>query len=329
LIKNARIVSVGGPTETTLWNIWYPVEAVNPIWKSIPYGKPIANTQYFVLNQALEDCPTWVPGELCCTGVGIAKGYWHNEEKTYSSFITHPRTGDRLYRTGDLGRYLPDGNLEFLGRTDFQIKLRGFRIEPGEIESALMHHPVVRTAIVKAFGSAEQQNQERLVAYILPGQKQTSTDQLSDELRRYVSSKLPAYMVPSTFVVLEALPLSSNGKVDRKALLEPEYPVEAASQSTFTIQTGVARQIVEIVKSILKTDDLHFQANLLTLGATSVELVQITNQLEQTFQHRLKISELMFLSSVADIIAYYEKYLTSSNQEDDITFDEDFEEGEL
>ncbi len=129
----AQLVSVGGPTETTLWNIWYPVERVEPDWASIPYGHPIANTRYYVLDEALRERPDWVPGEMYCAGVGVARGYWGDAEQTRARFLTHPATGERLYRTGDLGRFRPDGNLEFLGRVDNQIKLRGHRIEPGEI----------------------------------------------------------------------------------------------------------------------------------------------------------------------------------------------------
>jgi amino acid adenylation domain-containing protein len=168
IVKECRVVSVGGPTETTLWNIWYPVETVDPSWKSIPYGSPIANTRYYILNERLEDCPVWVAGEMCCAGVGLTKGYWRNEEKTRASFLTHPVTGDRLYRTGDLGRFLPDGNIEFLGREDFRLKIRGFRIEAGEIEAALNEHPAVKASIVTAFG--ENHSQKRLVAYIVPQQ---------------------------------------------------------------------------------------------------------------------------------------------------------------
>jgi amino acid adenylation domain-containing protein len=171
LVEGAQVVSVGGPTETTLWNIWYLIEAVDPDWKSIPYGRPIANTRYHVLNEALEDCPTWVPGQLCCAGIGLAKGYWRDEEKTRASFITHPRTGERLYQTGDLGRYLPDGNIEFLGREDSQVKIRGQRIELGEIEAALAQQPAVRAAVVAAVG--EEQGRKRLVAYVVPERELT------------------------------------------------------------------------------------------------------------------------------------------------------------
>ncbi|MBO1049480.1 MAG: amino acid adenylation domain-containing protein [Dolichospermum sp. DEX182a] len=174
LVEGVQIVSVGGPTETTLWNIWYPITSVDPTWKSIPYGRPIANTRYYVLNEVLEHCPVWVTGELYCAGIGLAKGYWNDQQKTLEKFINHPRTGERLYRTGDLGRYLPDGNIEFLGRVDFQLKIRGYRIEPKEVEAALTQHPAIEAAVVTAVG---EQHSKRLVAYIVPSQQLISTNQ--------------------------------------------------------------------------------------------------------------------------------------------------------
>lgn len=166
LVPNIQILSIGGPTETTIWNIGYLIEKVDPNRKSIPYGQPMANAKYYIFNELLEDCPVWVPGQMYCSGVQLAKGYWQDEEKTNANFITHPRTGERIYRTGDLGRYLPDGNIEFLGRVDFQLKLRGQRIEAGEIEATLTQHPKVKAAIVTVVG--QQPNQQRLVAYIVP-----------------------------------------------------------------------------------------------------------------------------------------------------------------
>jgi amino acid adenylation domain-containing protein len=174
-VPEIQILSIGGPTETTIWNIGYLIEKVDPKWKSIPYGQPMANAKYYILNEALEDCPVWVPGEMYCAGVQLGKGYWRDGEKTSAKFITHPRTGERLYRTGDLGRYLPDGNIEFLGRVDFQIKIRGYRIEAGEIEAALTQHPAVRSAIVTAVG--EEHHKQRLVAYIVPDESLAPTEE--------------------------------------------------------------------------------------------------------------------------------------------------------
>jgi amino acid adenylation domain-containing protein len=168
-----EIVSLGGATEASIWSILYPIEQVDPAWTSIPYGRPMVNQSFHVLNDALAPCPVWVPGQLYIGGISLAKGYWRDEEKTRASFITHPNTGERLYRTGDLGRYLPDGNIEFLGREDFQVKIRGHRIELGEIEAALLQHPRVHTAVVTAAG--ELRGNKRLIAYVVPEQELEST----------------------------------------------------------------------------------------------------------------------------------------------------------
>jgi pyochelin synthetase len=171
-VQEVELVSLGGATEASIWSILYPIQQVDPSWKSIPYGYPMANQQFYILNDKLEPVPVWVPGQLYIGGVGLAQGYWRNEEKTANSFITHPVTGDRLYRTGDLGRYLPDGNIEFLGREDSQVKIRGYRIELGEIETALKQHPDVKDGAIAAVG--EKQGNKQLVAYLVP-QEETTT----------------------------------------------------------------------------------------------------------------------------------------------------------
>ncbi len=163
---DVQLMSLGGPTETSIWSIYYPIEQVYPTWKSIPYGKPMTNQTFEVLNGQLEACPVWVPGDLYIGGRGLALGYWRDEEKTQASFITHPRTGERLYKSGDLGRYLPDGNIEILGREDFQVKMWGYRIELGEIEANLANHPGVNAALVAAVG--DPKGDKQLVAYVVP-----------------------------------------------------------------------------------------------------------------------------------------------------------------
>jgi amino acid adenylation domain-containing protein len=165
LHPGVEVVSVGGPTETTLWNICHPVGEIDPAWTSIPYGNPIANNRYHVLDEDLEERPTWVAGELVCGGVGLARGYWRDEARTRERFIVHPVTGERLYRTGDLGRRLPDATIEFLGRGDFQVKLQGRRIELGEIEATLARHPAVRAAAAVAIDGP---GARQLVAYVVP-----------------------------------------------------------------------------------------------------------------------------------------------------------------
>jgi amino acid adenylation domain-containing protein len=165
LWTNLQLVSLGGATEASIWSICYPIETVDSNWLSIPYGKPLKNQQFYVLNDLMSPCPVWVSGQLYIGGIGLALGYWRSEEKTATSFITHPDTGERLYKTGDLGRYLPDGNIEFLGREDFQVKINGYRVELGEVETALQQHPAIKDVVVMAVG--ESQNKQQLVAYVV------------------------------------------------------------------------------------------------------------------------------------------------------------------
>ncbi|MEL7039186.1 MAG: amino acid adenylation domain-containing protein [Cyanobacteria bacterium J06592_8] len=184
LNKNTEVMSLGGATEASIWSILYPIETVNPSWKSIPYGRPMANQRFYVFNEVLEPCPVWVTGQLYIGGIALAMGYWRNIEKTNQSFIIHPKTQERLYKTGDLGRYLPDGNIEFLGREDFQVKVNGYRIELGEIESTLKQHSAIQEAIVTAIG--ETGNNQQLVAYILPkeSQKLSGVNQIEFKLQQ-------------------------------------------------------------------------------------------------------------------------------------------------
>lgn len=189
IAPEAKIISLGGATEASIWSIYYPIEEIDPVWTSIPYGRPLQNQHFYVLNPHLEPCPLWVTGQLYIGGVGLAEGYWKDAEKTAASFIVHPETGERLYRTGDLGRYLPDGKIEFLGREDFQLKIRGYRIEAGEVESAIAQHPRVRQAIVTSVG--DRQSKEQLVAYIVsdttlsqPNLETTTSNLVLDPLDR-------------------------------------------------------------------------------------------------------------------------------------------------
>ncbi|MEL4895256.1 amino acid adenylation domain-containing protein [Crocosphaera sp. Alani8] len=163
-----EVIGLGGATEASIWSIFYPIDGVDPSWKSIPYGKPLTNQQFYALDDSLTLCPLWVTGQLYIGGKGLAEGYWQNKEKTYASFIIHPQTQERLYKTGDLGRYLPDGNIEFLGREDYQVKIRGYRIELGEIETALQQHQAIKEAVVNPVGDSAEKQQ--LVAYLVPNQ---------------------------------------------------------------------------------------------------------------------------------------------------------------
>jgi amino acid adenylation domain-containing protein len=297
-VEGVEVIAMGGPTETTVWDICDPVGRVDPAWPSIPYGRPMANARYHVLDDRLRPRPVWVPGELCIGGAGLARGYWRDEELTRERFVRHPETGERLYRSGDLGRWLPEGNLEFLGRRDLQVKIQGQRIELGEIEAALARHPAVRAAVAAAVG--EPRGSRRLVAWVV-GTDGPPPDE--SELRRFLADSLPAALVPSAFVALDALPMTRNGKVDRRALPEP-LPAPAPEAGTAGGGALVER-LQRIVAGVLGVERVAPETELFSLGATSIEIVKIANLLERELGTRPKINELVQLSSVAAIAGYY------------------------
>ncbi|MGD1807093.1 amino acid adenylation domain-containing protein [Dapis sp. BLCC M126] len=313
LVKEIEILSIGGPTETTIWNIGYLIKEVDPNWKSIPYGQPMVNSKYYILSENLEDCPMWVPGQMYCAGVQVAKGYWHNEEKTNASFITHPRTGERIYGTGDLGRYLPDGNIEFVGRADFQIKIRGHRVETGEIEAALTKHSEVKSAIVKAFGKDDKQ---RLVAYLIPSQKPEPT---IAEISQFLQDKLPEYMIPSAYIFLDKFPLSANGKIDRRSLPQPEGNFSIIEVNYVAPKTKIEQTIVEIWQEVLELEKVGVNDNFFDLGGNSLQVTKIYNQLREALPNEFQNISLV------DVF----KYPTISKLSEQLSHDSDINIQEL
>lgn len=214
---SAKVVSLGGATEATIWSNYYLINCVNPRWKSIPYGKPIQNSQYYIVDNYLNLCPIGVPGDLYIGGDCVTLGYINDQVLTDEKFIQNPfvqEHKDIIYRTGDIAKWCRDGNIELIGRKDFQVKIKGYRIELGEIENLLRKHSLVKDAIV----IARDDNGEikYLCAYIV------SEEEIKEsEIRLYLSGELPEYMIPSYFVRMQALPVTSNGKVDRKYLPKP------------------------------------------------------------------------------------------------------------
>ncbi|HLJ89395.1 MAG TPA: amino acid adenylation domain-containing protein [Candidatus Angelobacter sp.] len=288
LSDEVRIFSMGGATEASIWSIDYPILQVDPSWTSIPYGRPMLNQTFYVLNTRLEPCPVWTPGDLFIGGIGLAAGYWKDKEKTDASFITHPGTGERLYRTGDLGRWLPDGNIEFLGREDFQVKVQGHRIELGEIETALLQHPSVKAAVVSAVG--ERRGNKRLVAYVVPNEGVACE---AEDLVAFLREKLPAYMVPSAFVPLASLPLTANGKVDRSGLPSLDHLlVEADQQGFVAARDPLESGLADIWKEVLKVDRVGMHDNFFHLGGHSVLAVRLMAQVERRLGVDLPISAL-------------------------------------
>ena len=212
----AEVVSLGGATEASIWSICFPIREVDPTWPSIPYGRPLNGQSFYVLDREGRPCPVGVDGELHIGGEGLAREYVGNPSETRARFVTHPVLGRRLYRTGDLGRWRPDGTIQLLGRIDRQVKIRGHRIELGEIDSTLEKVPGVRHALARAVRGPDAR--PRLVAYVCaaPGYD-LDDDSLIDTLQ----GRLPSYMVPNHFVWMEQLPITANGKVDYRALPNP------------------------------------------------------------------------------------------------------------
>ncbi|THA23576.1 amino acid adenylation domain-containing protein [Streptomyces sp. RKND-216] len=273
----ARPISLGGATEAAVWSIYHPIDPDDTDRESVPYGTPLRNQTFHVLNDRMEPCPVWATGELFIGGDGLALGYWRDEERTRASFVTRPDTGERLYRTGDLGRRLPDGTLEFLGREDFQVKVGGFRIELGEIENVLTRHEGVRTALAAAPGD---RHNRRLVAYLVPeadpdARTPESDESLVDEVTALAETALPAYMVPTALLVLDRLPLSANGKVDRSALPDP---ARAAAGTDGAAAGPVAARLAEIVAEVVGVPGIGPHDNFFSVGGNSIMGVQIVSR---------------------------------------------------
>ena len=289
------IVNHYGPTETTVGVLTYRVQKDQNDHSSstVPIGRPLPNTQAYLLDRRLQPVPVGIPGELHIGGSCVARGYLNQPELTAEKFIPNPFSTEpaaRLYKTGDLARYLPDGNIEFLGRTDHQVKIRGFRIELGEVEVTLGRHPAVREALVTA--REDVPGDKRLVAYILPHPGQVYT--ISD-LCDFLKGKLPDYMVPAAFVVLDALPLTPHGKVDRLALPAPDQARPELRESFAAPRTPVEKILAEIWAEVLRLERVGVHDNFFELGGDSILSIQIiarANQAglrltpKQLFQHQ-------------------------------------------
>ncbi|BAY12154.1 non-ribosomal peptide synthetase [Calothrix sp. NIES-2098] len=302
--KPQNLIHVYGPTENTTFSTYYPVQEVAESATSIPIGRPISNTQIYILDANLQPVPIGVFGELYLGGEGLARGYINRPELTAECFITIPETGfiaeERLYKTGDLGRYLIDGNIEFLGRIDNQVKIRGFRIELGEIEAVLSEHPAVKQAIVIA--AEDIPGEKQLVAYIVPHPEQIPT---SMELHQFLTVKLPEYMVPTAYVLLESLPLSPNGKVDRRAL-------PASDKITFIQQDYVAPRnqledlLVEIWAKVLGKKQVGIHDNFFELGGHSLLATQLVSRIRDTLQIDVSVRNLFEAPTVEQLARYIE-----------------------
>ena len=284
-----QVYNLYGPTEDTTYSTWalLPPEP----GESAPIGRPISNTRVYLLDDALAPVPIGTPGELYLGGEGLARGYLHQPALTAERFLPDPFSplpGGRLYRTGDLAAYQPDGSLYFLGRLDTQVKLRGYRIELGEIEALLRQHPDVREAAVLL--REDEPGHKRLVGYLVP--HATSPEPTTSQLRAYLGQKLPEYMLPQTYVLLERLPLSLNGKLDRDALPPPtEDQRQAASEERGT-RTALEELVAGIWEQVLGVETVSVQDNFFEIGGHSLLATQVIARVARTLQIQLPLRSL-------------------------------------
>ncbi|HEY0782897.1 MAG TPA: amino acid adenylation domain-containing protein, partial [Thermoanaerobaculia bacterium] len=310
-----RLVNSYGVTEVTIDSTFFELAPGSGAMTSsamVPIGRPFANQEVFVLDGNLGPVPVGLPGELCLGGAGVARGYLDRPDLTATKFVPHPASaeaGQRMYRTGDLARWLPSGDVEFLGRLDHQVKVRGFRIEPGEIESVLGEHPAVRQAVVVVL--EQKPGDKHLVAYVVPRELPdgAAAAALATEVRTHVKEKLPEYMVPSAFVILPELPLTPNGKVDRRALPAPDWSATVRSEDFVAPRTAVEELVAEIWKEVLHVERVGAFDNFFERGGHSLIATQVVSKIRQSLEVDLPLRTLFESRTLAELALEIEEVL--------------------
>jgi nonribosomal peptide synthetase protein BlmIV len=297
LAPDTRVISLGGATEGSIWSVWYPIDKVDPGWPSIPYGKPMDQQALRVLDQELSARPDWVPGELFIGGTGVALAYWGDVDLTAARFPRDPVTGERLYRTGDIARHLPEGDLEILGREDGQVKINGFRVELGEVETALDRLAEVHEAAVVAVG--ERDGDRKLVAHVVPAPGH-AVDPV--RLRRQLAETLPGYLIPSAFQRVDRLPLTGNGKVDRGALAAT---ADVAPAPTAAAQHELLAGLAALWAEVLRIETVSPEDNFFVLGGSSLQAIRLVGRLQETLGVKVELTSLFdspTLGALADAV---------------------------
>lgn len=293
----ANQISLGGATEASIWSIYYPISKVQKSWKSIPYGYPLGNQKYYVLDEGMGLCPIGVPGELYIGGIGVAAGYINDEERTKAAFISTKELG-RLYKTGDYGVLHSEGYIEFLGRRDNQVKIRGYRIELGEIEATLQRHPKVHKALVSDF--RDQNNKQHLCAYIVP-----ETVDCKIDFQDYLAQYLPDYMVPGFYIQVDQFPLSSNGKVDKKALPKPDFQ-KIAERELQLPANRTEQDILDILSEMQSNRNISTKESLFQLGMDSVAITLLVVKIYKKFKVQVPLQKIFQTPTIAAIAKFIE-----------------------
>ncbi|MEM9922045.1 MAG: non-ribosomal peptide synthetase, partial [Bacteroidota bacterium] len=310
---NTKLINLYGPTEATVDVSCYECN-FDQIPDSIPIGKPIDNIRLYVLDLYGQPVPIGTPGELHIAGVGLARGYINREELTRQKFIDSPlERENRLYKTGDLAMWQPDGNIAFLGRIDNQVKIRGFRIELGDIENQLLTHEKISEASVL---TKKLSGEDELVAYYI---SEVSLE--VSELRNFLAIKLPDYMVPAYFVQLEEMPLTVNGKLNRKALPNPEIKAD----ENFELPVNeLQKQLVDIWAEVLdlQADVIGIHSNFFDIGGNSLKLINVVNKINRAFDTTLTVAEIFGFP----IISRIAEHMSKGEEEEIIDFDNELDQ---
>ena len=278
------VVAMGGATEASIWSNVFDVPSKVPReWKSIPYGKPLKNQKYFILNEELLDCPDWVPGQLYIGGSGVAGGYLNDEKKTAEKFIIHSNSGERLYATGDIGRYWKSGDIEFLGRIDDQVKMKGYRIEIGEIEAAIYRLLPVKECAVIYSG-----NSNGLIAYFTLQDNAVNSKIEFESLETY----LPEYMIPSRFFTLEKMPLTENGKIDRSRLKNMKCKDECVARDGQLPESFTEKELSKIWSRISGIDVTDINLNFFEMGGDSLKMIRLVNAVSKEFNREVSLKDI-------------------------------------
>jgi amino acid adenylation domain-containing protein len=305
-----RVFNLYGPSEDTTYSTWTLVGKGTQSEPTI--GRPISNTRVYVLDEKMEVVPVGVAGELYIGGSGLARGYLNRPGMTAERFVPDPfsdEPGARLYRTGDVVRYRAEGSLKFVGRIDHQVKVRGFRVEPGEVEARLRQHESVREAFVVA--REDTPGEKRLVAYLVASPE---TILLVDELREYLKERLPHYMIPSAFVTLDALPLTPHGKLDRKALPAPELDATKAGARFVAPRSALEEMIADIWSEILGVRQVGVESNFFDLGGHSLLATRVVSRLRERCGVELPLRVLFESPTVAAVARYVETAQPTDNE---------------
>lgn len=308
-LPGCRLINGYGPTESTTFTTCYPMTSAADVGNTVFIGRPIANTTVYILDKRGQPVPAGIPGELYIGGDGLAQGYFNRPALTAEKFVPHPfaaEPGARLYRTGDLVRYLADGRIEFMGRIDEQVKIRGFRIEPGEIETTIAQHPAVQEATVVVHKDSAAN--KHLAAYIvLRPEREAALSALRDFLR----DRLPDYMMPAWIVPLEAMPLTPNGKIDRRALPKPDLSAAAGRREFVPAATDAEMLVVDIWADVLNVERIGIYDNFFELGGHSLLAVQALSQIRSALEIELSIRDFFNNPTVADFAALVERIITA------------------